>query len=1049
MPTVADPVLLGGRYRLGPPLTVGVTGVLHTVTTPTGEVRWAQVLPRPERRRRLGDRWFVAGARQASSLSGLDVVGVLDHGCQDHMRWLLVAHRPERTLADQLAAGRHGSHLLPALVQALHGLAELHREGLAHGGVRPESVWLNGERGVLADLLLDARELGLPPSALPLAPERTRGEPRSPEADVFAAGALIWWVFTGDAPDETLPRWQGQLPRWVYQICRRCMARDPGRRFGDADALLEALQAARTSTPEEAPELPEPRDESPDADASVLIEGWARRAWQGMGQVVLLTGPDRSGRSWLVRHSAKQAGLELLTVDLAQPGQGLVKLCRRLLDAGRLRGQALEDHLVQRIERLAHLDKLDLPMLVALLDRPHLPRGWASIAARVLISRGLERPTCVLLAGLEHAPPGIDELFLLVAERLCTRSDVRLLLAGTWTTPSIRPPERMVERLERWPNGRIKHLHAMNAMQRERYCVGVLGMHPTAAAWLAQQGKQADTLADAFVRASAAGRLVPSPAGWQVVDPSRPLEALPDPSAVLTRLIAATSLPVAPFLVSIAALGGRPSLGALEALWRGLGPSGERTWQSWVPTADLLFKEGVLQPGGTSTPRVALASAAWQSVLLEGSRLVEMGQPWLEHTGTLLTRPEAPSPEIAVGARLLCLGQRAELARERLLAWSLATAREGHPAEAAETLTTGLELLGEDAELRLVRAALLAQTGELAEAREELLALRGLDQAEPEVTAVLLAELPDAPLAERIALIDAVEPPTGRGPWPGLAWARARAPLTRARLLLDQGQLADAEHALALALPGPGRQLMLGRAALLRGRSQQAREHLEPLLDAPRVGADARMLFSTALVRLGHPLQALRQARQALREALVAADEQRVTVAEMVLLDVLVAAGRLPWASQVSLPILVRARGGADDGLLGIALLYRARLYRQLGQPERALTSVRQAMPFLDRIGSWWRWEAQVQELWLLVQLGQPCDPERGRALVQQAQNLGLRRLELRARVVTAWLCRCQALDPGALLADVAQGDLDTLVDPDLMTAAFTLLQEHRRSDDA
>ncbi|HEU4382687.1 MAG TPA: protein kinase [Anaeromyxobacteraceae bacterium] len=247
-----------------------------------GEV-WAAVREADGRRAALKvARADVAGGReqldreaQALRAAGPPAVpalvgqGALDDGSP----WLAMELLEGPSLADRMAAGAMSPSEAAALGSPLlEALAALHAAGFAHGDLKPENVFLEGEppRARLIDLGLAARagEVAgggaLAGTAEYMSPEQCQALPPDARSDLYAAGVILFEMATGrppffGAPGEVRhahlalrPPRPGSLaavPPELEEATLRCLAKDPAARFGSALELREALRRCLEASP--------------------------------------------------------------------------------------------------------------------------------------------------------------------------------------------------------------------------------------------------------------------------------------------------------------------------------------------------------------------------------------------------------------------------------------------------------------------------------------------------------------------------------------------------------------------------------------------------------------------------------------------------------------------------------------------------------------------------------------------------------------------------------------------------------------------------------
>jgi serine/threonine-protein kinase len=320
------------RYELVRPLGHGAMATVdlaHDVELdrPVALKRLAENLARDEELRRR----FIREARLAARLAHPNVVRVFDVGSDDGRPFIAMEYVDGETLAELIA--RQGS-LPPAeaaglAMQICSGLAAAHAAGLVHRDVKPQNLLLGtdgvlklGDFGIAAGdegtrLTLAGTVLG---TAGYLAPEQARGEQVTAAADIYAVGAVLYELLTGE-PSRTVesltelgsddgfrpPDLEARMPATPAELVTAvtaCLAVGPEDRPASAAALARLIAPAAS----EAPTLSLPAEPT-------------ERATE------ILAPPDRASRSWTTRRLAAVATLVVaalagLTAALVLSGGG-------------------------------------------------------------------------------------------------------------------------------------------------------------------------------------------------------------------------------------------------------------------------------------------------------------------------------------------------------------------------------------------------------------------------------------------------------------------------------------------------------------------------------------------------------------------------------------------------------------------------------------------------------------------------------------------------------------------------------------------------------
>ena len=230
----------------------------------------------PERKRR-----FLDEARAASALNHPNIVVLHDIAHADGAEFLVMELVPGQPLADCIP--RKGLRLNEALrygIQIADALAAAHAAGIVHRDLKPGNVMVRPDGTVkLLDFgLAKLVEPGMPGATdatgtvatataqgtiagtvAYMSPEQAEGRPLDGRSDIFSFGSVFYEMLTGQrafagpSPMSTLsavlsaeptPVTQvaPHLPGEIERVIRRCLRKDPGRRFQTAQDLKVALQ---------------------------------------------------------------------------------------------------------------------------------------------------------------------------------------------------------------------------------------------------------------------------------------------------------------------------------------------------------------------------------------------------------------------------------------------------------------------------------------------------------------------------------------------------------------------------------------------------------------------------------------------------------------------------------------------------------------------------------------------------------------------------------------------------------------------------------------
>ncbi len=216
---------------------------------------------------------FRREAQAAASLDHPNIGTVYEVGEQEGWRFIAMAFYDGETLTGRLE--RQPDHRLSAgeaaaiAGQLASALAAAHESGVVHRDLKPDNVMiLRDGRVKLLDFGL-ARWAEAPTvtekgfavgTAAYMAPEQFQGEESGPAADLWALGVVLYQMLAGQRPfggeskgmvhaivhEDPAPLGEARqdVPPALVKIAERCLAKDPGQRYGSAREVLADLAAA-------------------------------------------------------------------------------------------------------------------------------------------------------------------------------------------------------------------------------------------------------------------------------------------------------------------------------------------------------------------------------------------------------------------------------------------------------------------------------------------------------------------------------------------------------------------------------------------------------------------------------------------------------------------------------------------------------------------------------------------------------------------------------------------------------------------------------------
>jgi len=270
---VVSDVIAGRYYLLERVGQGGAAEVYRAMDTRLGRVVAIKLLRETYAHDSSFTARFENEARAAARLSHPNIVDVYDYDSSDGRYFIAMEYVSGRNLKEAIVADApfDAGQAVAVMGPILSGLGAAHEAGLVHRDMKPQNV-LVGPDGVskIADFGIAKAmgDAGMTEAGIAfgtphyLAPEQARGDAVSPRTDLYAVGVMLYEMLSGRLPFE------GENPmRVAYahvfdepralldvapgvgaglaSVVGRAMAKDPQERYGTAEEMLRALDAAQ------------------------------------------------------------------------------------------------------------------------------------------------------------------------------------------------------------------------------------------------------------------------------------------------------------------------------------------------------------------------------------------------------------------------------------------------------------------------------------------------------------------------------------------------------------------------------------------------------------------------------------------------------------------------------------------------------------------------------------------------------------------------------------------------------------------------------------
>jgi len=269
--TLEGTIRVVGRYVVAQEIGRGGTGVVSKAWD--AELRRWVALKESKLEGEDARRRFLREARAAARLSHPNVVTVYDTGEADGAIYVVMELVEGKPLDEALKAPpRALREAVRWIAEVADGVHHAHEHGIVHRDLKPQNIVVSASGGPkVADFglarVVDSETIltragstaGTPMYMAPEQVDRRGGSDATPRTDVYALGAVLYEILTGQPPhpgesvteifasivsrDPAVPRKiRPDVPRELETVALKALEKEPGRRYATAKAFAEDLR---------------------------------------------------------------------------------------------------------------------------------------------------------------------------------------------------------------------------------------------------------------------------------------------------------------------------------------------------------------------------------------------------------------------------------------------------------------------------------------------------------------------------------------------------------------------------------------------------------------------------------------------------------------------------------------------------------------------------------------------------------------------------------------------------------------------------------------